>query len=372
MSAPSEEGLDLAPRVTRLALALGFDLCGISDPEPCERVAFFSEWIARGYAGEMGYLERRAAERSDPRLIMPGLRSLIMVALVYGDRPLGREEAIPAQAGRGVVASYAGGDDYHDVMGERLHALADALPVLAARPVRTRVYVATGPLLERVFAARAGLGWIGKNTCVIHPDLGSRFFLGALLSDLPLPPEPAPPPDHCGTCTACLDACPTGAFPTPYVLDARRCLSYTTIEVRGGIEETMRAGQGPHVFGCDICQTVCPWNQSRPLESLADPLGLRARLRPRADWILPDLARLLELNDSDWRAASRGTALRRAGLRGLVRNALIAAGNLGDARLRPAVERHAGGDDPMLAEHARWALARIGASGESADRGDST
>ena len=246
------------------------------------------------------------------------------------------------------------------MMLERLRAVGAALEPLAGRAVRWRAYVDTGPLLERVLAAQAGLGWIGKNTCLIDPALGSYLFLGVLLTDLDLPGG-AREPDHCGSCRACLDACPTAAFPEPYDLDATRCLSYATIELRGAIPESLRAEQGDWVFGCDVCQEVCPWNTRARREVPPDPGGLRSRLAPRPEWRGPPLAWLLGLDEAAWRSASRHTGLRRAKWRGLLRNALVAAGNSGDRSLVPHLERHARGGDPLLAEHARWALARLAA-----------
>jgi epoxyqueuosine reductase len=279
---------------------------------------------------------------------------VISVGLVYGASP-------PAAAGP--ISLYARGDDYHEVLGERLRALAEALEPLAGIAVSSRWYVDTGPVLERHHAARAGLGWIGKNTCLIHPELGSWLFLGVVVSDLALEPD-APEPDHCGTCRACLDACPTDAFPEPYVLDATRCLSYTTIELRGAIPEPMRAGQGERVFGCDVCQEVCPWNTRAGRPVPPDPLALRARLAPRPVWQEANLRWLLELDEAGWQRATRHSAVRRAHHRGLLRNALVAAGNSGDPALVPAVERHARGGDALLAEHARWALARLSRSAD--------
>jgi epoxyqueuosine reductase len=381
-----------AGRVREAARALGFDAVGIAPADPPPHADFLREWLARGYAGEMAWLARRAAEREDPRRVLPGARSIVAVALVYDERARGgtasaarseaepsevqrpearseaepsgvprteaRSEAEPSEGiGTGRVARYAGGADYHDVLGARLRALERAIEGLAPG-ARARSYVDTGPVLERPIAARAGLGWIGKNTLLIHPRLGSYLFLGVVLTDLALAPD-APEPDHCGSCRACLDACPTGAFPEPFVLDASRCLSYTTIELRGAIPEPLREAQADWVFGCDVCQEVCPWNTRARRSVLEDRGGMRAELSAREPWRGPALATLLDLDEPAWAELARGTALRRAKWRGLLRNALVAAGNSGDARLVPALRRHAASGDALLAEHARWALARL-------------
>ncbi len=268
-----------------------------------------------------------------------------------------RPASSPVAASEACIARYAGGRDYHDVLLERLAQLEREIAALAPG-TRTRRYVDTGPVLERPLAARAGLGWIGKNTLLIHPALGSYLFLGVVLTDLALASD-APEPDHCGSCRACLDACPTNAFPEPYVLDASRCLSYTTIELRGAIPEPLRAAQASWVFGCDVCQEVCPWNLRSKRRVPADEGGLRAALAPHPAWRGPALAWLLALEAADFEAAAAGTALTRTKWRGLVRNALVAAGNSGDASLLPALRRYAAGEDALLAEHARWALARL-------------
>lgn len=353
-------------RVKALARSLGFDLAGVAPAAPPPHAERLADWLARGYAGEMAWLERRAAERADPRLVFPAARSVLVVALVYDPGP--RIETPP---GHGDVARYAGGDDYHDVLRERLDALGVALEALFERKVAARAYVDTGPLLERPLAAAAGLGWIGKNTLLLHPTLGSYLFLGVLLQDLPLPPDD-PEPDHCGTCQACLDACPTDAFVEPGVLDARRCLSYTTIELRGPIPEALRAAQGAHVFGCDVCQEVCPWNRRERRVLPADPHGLRARLAARAAWRAPSLAWLLALEEDAWRGATRRTALRRTKHRFLLRNALVAAGNAGDPTLAPHVARHTASGDPVVSEHARWALARLRGDRVGVEEGEET
>jgi len=341
----------LSERVRAAGRALGFDAIGVAPADPPPHAEFLGEWLARGYAGEMAWLGRRAAEREDPRRVLPGARSVVVVGVVY-DR-----EAEPA-AGAGRVARYAGGRDYHDVLDERLAQLEREIAALAPG-ARTRRYVDTGPVLERPLGARAGLGWVGKNTLLIHPALGSYLFLGVVLTDLALAPD-APEPDHCGSCRACLDACPTDAFAEPYVLDASRCLSYTTIELRGAIPEPLREPQADWVFGCDVCQEVCPWNQRTRRRVPADEGGLRTALAPRAEWRRPALAGLLGLDEAAFGALAEGTALTRAKWRGVLRNALVAAGNSGDTSLVPALERHAAGADALLAEHARWALARLG------------
>jgi len=349
----SSSAKNLAERAQGLALAVGFDLAGVSRAEPGPDSEFLREWIARGYAGEMHYLERRQEMRVDPRRVMEGARSIVSVALVYDPGPL--DEPLPGHAR---VARYAGGEDYHEVLWERLRALEAALETLSSEPVRTRSFCDTGPVSERVHAARAGLGWQGKNTCLIHPKLGSYLFLGVVLTDLDLAPG-SPEPDHCGSCRACLDACPTGAFPEPYVLDATRCLSYTTIELRGPIDVELRSDHGDRVFGCDICQEVCPWNL-RPGRSIPeDRVGLRARLQPRPEWLQPSLRWILELDEDRWRAATKGTALRRSKYRGLLRNALVVAGNSGRNELLPLIRRWAEADDEWVAEHARWARAKL-------------
>lgn len=379
----SRGALSLAGELRSLGAALGFDAVGFGPAAPGPRDAFLREWLARGYAGEMDWIGRRAQERLDPRRVLPGAQSAIAVALSYApgpgldaDGPEARGPdgpGGPAAEGQGAapgprIARYAGGEDYHTVLGDRLRAYESAIEaLLAPRPVRLRGYVDTGPLLERSLAARAGVGWIGKNTCLLHRRLGSYVFLGVVLTDLALPHD-AQETDHCGSCRACLDACPTDAFPAPYQLDASRCLAYTTIELRGATPEPLRAPQGDWLFGCDICQEVCPWNRPARLPALADPHGLRARLAPRAPWRSASLAWLLSLDEDAFRSATRKSALRRAKFRGLMRNALIAAGNSRDPAHAPALRRYANGPDAMLADHARWALARLASGGERARR----
>ena len=350
----------LEDRIRRVGLALGLDAVGFAGALPTERTRYLREWIARGYAGEMHYLERRLEERIDPRRVLADARALIVVGLYCAEEP--EQKDLGGEIARGRIARYAGGDDYHDVLLDRVRALEASLAVLAGIPVRAMSYVDTGPVAERAAAEAAGLGWIAKNSCLIHPELGSHLMLGVILTDLALEPDEIVE-DHCGSCRACLDVCPTDAFPKPYVLDATRCISYATIESRGSIPEELREAHGDHVFGCDLCQTVCPWNRSRPRERPSDPLGLRARLAKRSEWVAPTLKWILSLDEDAFAEATRRSALRRPGLRGLIRNALVAAGNAGDPRLRSSIEHYAENPDPMLREHACWALDRLDRAG---------
>jgi epoxyqueuosine reductase len=336
----------LAARAKALALEAGFDLAGVASAEPPPGLGSFATWIAAGHAGEMAYLVEQAARRSDLRLAFPWARSILSVGLQY-DTPHPYSGSAPTQ--RGWISRYAWGDDYHDLMQPRLVRLAERL-LEEAGPFEWRAYVDTGPIVERAYAAAAGLGAWGKNTCLLHPEHGSWFFLGELVTDLDLASD-APLPDMCGSCTACLDACPTGALPAPFVLDARHCISYLTIELKGAIPEAQRAGVGRHAFGCDICQDVCPWNRKRRHRG-------PAAFAPRPGLHAPDLAELAGLDPAAFAARFRGSPVKRARHRGLLRNLAVALGNQGDAAQRPALERLAEQDDPLVREHALWALER--------------
>lgn len=290
------------------AYGLGFDLVGIARLGPVETAAAFGEWLASGYAGEMDYLARGAEKRADTRLPVPGAKSAIVVALDYG----GREPSGP-------VARYARGDDYHDVMVARLRELHRYVDSVTGRAIPGKAYVDTGPILERDLARRAGLGWFGKNTMLINPRLGSFFFLGELLLDLELQPDAPFEADRCGTCRRCLDACPTGAFIAPHVLDSTRCISYLTIELKGEIDDALKPTIGEHLYGCDVCQEVCPWNQ-RFARSVREE---KFRARPAvAGKDARSLAReMLSMSDDDFTVAFKKSPMKRAKLRGLKRNA---------------------------------------------------
>jgi epoxyqueuosine reductase len=300
----------LTASVKAFALDLGFDLVAVGPCEPPEHGAAFRSWLEAGHAGTMGYLERRLEERLEPQRVLPGARATICVALNY-------HQGAPADTSWQPVARYAWGRDYHDVIGPRLERLAAHLADAAG--ARSRGYVDTGPVLERDLAARAGLGWIGKNTMLLHPALGSWFFIGVLLTTADLAFD-EPLADRCGTCRACLDACPTGAFVAPYVLDARRCISYLTIEHRGEIDPGLHAGMAGWQFGCDVCQDVCPWNRKAPITR-------EPEFSPRERY--PDAGALAGMDDAAIRERFQGTPLLRAKASGLRRNAAIYLENSG-------------------------------------------
>ena len=360
MSSPNQLS---SARVKARAVELGFDLCGIAPAGDFEELTRLPQWLARGYGGRMTYLNRTARVRADVRRWLPSARSVVAVACLYNtDRPGHLEMTDAAQAR---IARYAWGDDYHDVMGRRLGALAGWMRDTAGPGFDARWSVDDGPVQEKVYASRAGIGWIGKNTCVINPGIGSWILLGMLVTNVDLDPDEEAV-DLCGTCRLCVDACPAGAFVEPYVLDARRCLSYLTIEIRGGIPVEQRPGLGAHIFGCDICQDVCPYNAVAP--PATDPCWL-----PRAALADARIDRLWGMDDSGLERAIEGTALRRAGVRGLRRNLAVAIGNAGppltsafDAERVPGAtpEETARDDtrpslqDAMVAEHISWARMR--------------
>lgn len=379
----------------------GFDLCGVAPAEAFAELGNLPEWLGCGYGGEMKYLAD--ARRGDPRLVLPDARSLIVVALNYNTaRPLSTEHpaAGNSEAPRGWISRYAWGDDYHEIIGGKLEALIAAMRAHFPEPFDARAYVDTGSIVERVAAKYAGLGWLAKNTCLINEELGSWLFLGVIITTLELAPSlggELPPPDLCGNCTLCLDACPTGAFAAPYVLDASRCISYLTIELRGAIPEELRPALGRALIGCDICQDVCPWNRKPPVTRLAafgpreavdsapaakesniKSAGIAAKAEPPApssgfSLFSPELETLASLTQQDFSRIFRGSAVKRAKWRGLVRNACVALGNsrlardsAAHARVCDLLARLAASEDALIAEHARWALSRLDAARASA------
>lgn len=341
---------DLERRLKQHARELGFGLVGIAAAGPADGFERLRDWLARGFAGEMGYMHRHAEARRHPSSILPEVQSVIMVGASYGLNPDTRGGASTSSSGR--IARYAQGADYHDVLRDRLKKLL-AWVQTEVPGCRGRAVVDTAPLLERDFGRRAGLGWFGKNTMLINKRLGSTFLLGALLLDVRFEADSPHYSSHCGTCTACLDACPTAAFTAPHVLDSRRCISYLTIELRGSIPESLRDSIGDWAFGCDVCQEVCPWN---------DAMAPDAAFTRRPDLEKIDLSELLALSEADFRQRYRHTALMRPGRAGLLRNAAIVLGNQGDPAALPALERARHDAEPLVREAAVWAIERIHAA----------
>jgi len=332
----------------RLCHECGFELAGVAPALPIPDAQDYLQWVSRGLAGAMGYLtDRRAAVRQDPRFLLPAARSILCVGRLYNTpHPAAADEYA------GWISRYAWGEDYHGILRRDLERLAARLAEVSG-PFDFKICVDTAPLLERSYARLAGLGWIGKNTCLIHQGAGSWFFLGELITSLELAPS-EPPPDRCGTCRRCIDACPTQALvprsSTRYELDATRCISYFTIELRGAVDETLRAEAGRHLFGCDICQDVCPWNRRAPVT--ADPA-----FAPRQ--YAPPLVQMAALSEAEFLAMFQGTPVTRARYSGFLRNVAIAMGNAGNAEFRAPLERLAASPDAVVGEHARWALAQI-------------
>lgn len=327
---------------------LGFELVGIAPAVTPAGLPAFQDWLDRGFAGEMGYLERRQEAYSHPDGVLPGVRSVVMLGLNYRTA-----EPVDPALGEGRVSRYAWGTtDYHTVLRERLKQLA-AFIKHKVPEARTRGIVDTAPLLERDFARLAGLGWFGKNTLLINKRQGSWLFLAALLTDLELEYDSPHQTSHCGTCTRCLDACPTDAFDAPFVLDARKCISYLTIELRGPIPEPLRSGMGDWLFGCDICQDVCPWNRKAPVSE-------DTTFAPRTEFRPADARRLLKLSESEFQAEFVGTPLERPGRAGILRNAAIVLGNSGDQAVVPDLIEALSDAAPEVREAAAWALRQLG------------
>jgi len=335
------------------ATAAGFDLCGIAAVQSHPELTFFHEWLARGYAGEMHYLHRTAERRADVRAVMPSARSVISLGVVYNtERPYSNQHNDPKRA---AIARYAWGDDYHVVIERRLATLLARLREIANEQFEARAYVDTGPVQERVYAQYAGLGWIGKNTCLINEDLGSWIFLSEILCSVPLEAD-APAFDQCGSCTRCLDACPTSALVDPGVLDATRCLSYLTIELKGAIPEEHRGSIGRHAYGCDLCQEVCPWN-------IAPGIGksTEKEWQPRPGLDNAGLLDLWNRSDDELRTLLKGSAMKRAGVKRLRRNLAVALGNSADPTVAAALSgsRAETAGDPLVAEHIAWAVEKL-------------
>ena len=344
---------DLKAVVKRAAVEAGFDLSGLASAGDAQELKYFPEWIAAGHAGEMKYMEARDDQgdlkRASLARVAPWARSVIVCAVNYNtDQPYSTEVHNPK---RGWISRYAWSrEDYHDAVLRRLKQVENVL-LAAVEGIETRCYVDTGPIVERVFAKYAGIGWMGKNTCLINQQKGSWLFLGVILSSLELEPD-LPAPDRCGTCTRCIEACPTDALLKPYELDSNRCISYLTIEKRGSIPEELRSGIGQQVFGCDICQDVCPWNRTAPHSALPEFAPRTGLINPALDW-------LAEMSAGEFQDTFRGSPIRRAKHAGLRRNAAIAMGNSGHSHFLPVLERMSRDPEHSVAENAAWALTRL-------------
>ncbi len=337
------------------AFHLGFSLCGIAAAQPqAQHAAVYEDWLTAGYHAQMDYLaaENARERRTDLSLTLPGVRTVLTVALPYPNPTC--TSAPPDGHLRGHIAAYAWGQDYHQLIPPRLNQLAAFLQTRLGLPLAHRAYTDTGPILERAWGQQAGLGWFGKNSCLIHPRSGSAFLLGELLLSAELTPDPPWKADRCGSCTRCLDACPTGCISPNRTLDARRCLSYWTIEHKGAIPVQLRPSLGNWVFGCDICQQVCPWNQH------AAPSTVDAAFDFTPEEAFPDLLDALHLSSVDFNRRFRRTPLSRAKRRGFLRNAAVALGNLGDPAAVPiliqTLERE---PEPLVRGHAAWALGQL-------------
>jgi len=342
--------------VTQAARDAGFELAGIAPVRGLPELDRFPGWIAAGYAGEMKYMEARddsgQLKRASLHSAAPWAQSVVVCAINYNTaQPYSTQLKDPRQ---GWISRYAWSrEDYHQAVMRRLRTVEQRLQEAAGEvpALQTHCYVDTGPLVERVYAKYAGIGWIGKNTCILNQKLGSWLFLGVILTSLELEPD-LPAPDRCGTCTRCIDACPTDAFVGPYELDANRCISYLTIEKRGAIPADLREGVGRHVFGCDICQDVCPWNRKAPATTAPE-------FQPREGFITPALEWLAQMSEQEFREKFRGSPVRRAKRSGLRRNAVIAMGNSGHQGFVSALEKLTGDEDPVVATHAQWAKEKL-------------
>lgn len=341
----------LETRIRSHARALGFDVVGIAPVDVQPEADRFVEWLQAGYAGEMEYLHRQMPARMEPRQILPDAASVIVAGVSYNTAAPTSDQVKDPR--RGWISRYAWGADYHEVMQQQLEKLDSFIKELAGEHYQSRFYVDTGPVLDRVFARHAGLGWFGKNTNLLNQKFGSWIFIGEIITNLTLQVD-QPVPDRCGRCHACMDACPTGAFVAPYVLDARRCISYLTIELRGAIPADLRERIGQHVFGCDICQEVCPWNRKAAVTS-------EPAFAPRPGNLAPDLVELAQLDDAEFRQRFQHSAVRRAKRHGILRNILVAMGNSRNTGFLPFLRDFLEGvtgdplsQDDMLREHGRW------------------
>jgi epoxyqueuosine reductase len=341
--------VSLTKSIKDKALEIGFDLVGVSPVDSFPENQFYKEWLARGFAGEMKYMERDPEKRENIKNILPDARSVISCGMNYNtDYPYSIDQT---DKNRGWISRYAWGDDYHDVMNERLLLLEGHVREIAPKDIKSRLYVDTGPVLERVYGKYSGIGWYGKNTCLINQDIGSWIFLGEIITDIELDYD-SPVPDRCGTCTMCLDVCPTNALRNPYVLDSNLCISYLTIEFRGKIPFDLREKMDNNIYGCDICQDVCPWNRKAKVSESES-------FQPRNPLYNPDLVYLSQLSIEEFRKVFKNSPVKRAKRKGFIRNVIIAMGNSGSEAFIPYIEEALKDDEPLIRAHAVWALWKL-------------
>ncbi len=343
--------LTLTQQIHARANKLGFELVGITPAAQSETIARYRQWIENGYAGKMDYLERHLPLKADVRHLLTEAKSVISLAMNY--YTLDPPKALAEDPARGQISRYAWGDDYHDVIRQRLSELVDFIKKTAETELKTRVCVDTAPIIEREYAQKAGIGWIGKNTNLIHWRSGSWYFLAEVLINIDLESDTAPLRGSCGTCTRCIEACPTDAIIEPNLLDSRLCISYLTIELKESIPKTLRPKIGNLIFGCDICQEVCPWN------SKAVPTDEPA-FQPRDGNLTPKLLSLIGMTQQEFSRRFKGSPIKRTKRRGFLRNVLVAIGNWGEPRAVPALKDALTDDEPLVRSHAAWALGKIG------------
>lgn len=341
--------VSITQSIKNKAMDIGFDLVGVSPASSFPENQLYKEWLNKGFSGEMTYMERNSERRENIKEVLPDAKSVISCAINYNtDYPYSTDLS---DKRKGWISRYAWGDDYHDIIKDKLQVLMDYISSQLPQKVTSKIYVDTGPVLERVYAKYAGIGWVGKNTCLINQEAGSWLFIGEIIADIDLDYD-NPAPDRCGTCTRCIDACPTDALLEPYILDSRLCISYLTIELKNKIPLELRDGIGNNIYGCDICQDVCPWNKRASISA-------NKEFEPREGLYNPDLDHLSTLSPEEFRAIFKGSPIKRTKRRGLLRNIMIAMGNSGEKAFIPHIKECLQDEEPLVRAHAVWALWRI-------------
>jgi len=342
-------GLNISKSIKEKALEIGFDLVGISSVGSFPENQFYKEWLARGFAGEMKYMEKEPEKREKVSGVLPEAKAVICCGLNYNtDYPYSIREN---DGRKGWISRYAWGDDYHKVIKDKLLLLLEFIKRISTEETKARIYVDTGPVLDRVYGRYSGMGWFGKNTCIINQKIGSWIFIGEIVTNLELECD-NPVTDRCGTCTRCIDSCPTGAILEPYVLDSRLCISYLTIELQEKISVELRDRIGNNVFGCDICQDVCPWNRKAKATN-------ESSFQPRDGLYNPELSSLVKLSDEDFRRIFKGNPVKRARRKGFLKNILVVMGNSGSKEFIPDIKEYLNDEDPIVRAHAAWALSKL-------------